>query len=72
MTTRLKVPYDVVSDINLNFTNLMKLPTFKIDSKVYIKRLTLIVDNSIIKKVFYPFFRPDLHINSVLKWLRCN
>ena len=72
MTSRLKVPYDVVSDSNLIFTNLMKLPTFKIDSKVFIKRLTLIIDRSIIKKVFYPIFPPDLHINAVLKWLRNN
>ena len=33
MTTRLKVPYDVVSDTNLHFANLMKLPTFCIDEK---------------------------------------
>ena len=72
MTKRLKIPYDVVSDANLNFTNLMKLPTFKIDEKVYIKRLTLIVDNLIIKKVFYPIYPPDLHIKDVINWLKNN
>ena len=70
MTKRLKIPYDVVSDANLNFANLMKLPTFKVDGKVFIKRVTLIITNSIIKKVFYPIFPPDLHINDVINWLK--
>ena len=72
MTRRLKVPYDVVSDSNLIFTNLMKFPTFKIAEKVFIKRLTLIIENSIIKKVFYPIFPPDLHIKDVINWLKNN
>ena len=70
MSKRLKIPYDVVSDANLNFANLMKLPTFKVDGKVFIKRVTLIITNSIIKKVFYPIFPPDLHINDVINWLK--
>jgi len=37
MSKRLKIPYDVVSDANLNFANLMKLPTFKVEGKVFIK-----------------------------------
>ena len=72
MTNRLKIPYDVVSDTNLNFVNLMKLPTFKVDEKVFIKRLTLIIIDSIIKKVFYPIFPPDLHIKDVINWLKNN
>ena len=72
MTTRLKIPYDVVSDTNLHFVNLMKLPTFCVNEKVFIKRSTLIIENSIIKKVFYPIFPPNLHINNVINWLENN
>ena len=72
MVTRLKVPYDVVSDCDLKIANLMNLPTFKIGEKVFIKRLTLIIEKSIIKKVFYPIFPPDLHIKDVLNWLKTN
>ena len=72
MSKRLKIPYDVVSDANLNFVNLMKLPTFNVNQRVFIKRLTLIIENSIIKKVFYPIFPPDLHINNVINWLENN
>ena len=72
MTKRLKIPYDVVSDATLQFVNLMKLPTFKVNQRVFIKRLTLIIENSIIKKVFYPIFPPDLHIKDVINWLKNN
>ena len=72
MTKRLKIPYDIVSDVNLHFVNLMKLPTFRVDEKIFIKRLTLIIENSIIKKVFYPIFPPDLHIKDVINWLENN
>ena len=72
MTKRLLIPYDVVSDDKLKFTELMKLPTFNIKNKIYIKRITLIIEKSIIKKVFYPIFPPDKHIFDVLKWLRKN
>tara|TARA_B100002003_G_scaffold9607_1_gene8313 strand:- start:154 stop:540 length:387 start_codon:yes stop_codon:yes gene_type:complete len=72
MTNRLKIPYDIISDANLQFANLIKLPTFKVDEKVFIKRLTLIIQSSIIIKVFYPVFPPDLHIKDVINWLENN
>ena len=72
MTNRLKIPYDIISDANLHFANLIKLPTFKVDEKVFIKRLTLIIQSSIIIKVFYPVFPPDLHVKDVINWLENN
>lgn len=72
MTTRLNVPFDVVSDQQLVFTSSLNLPTFSINDKKFIKRLTLIVDQSVIKYFFYPIFPPDLHIFEVLDWLKNN
>ena len=72
MATRLYIPYDVVSDSELKFSKLMSLPTFKIKKFVFIKRLTLIIEQSVIIKVFYPIFPPDLHIYKVLNWLKNN
>ena len=72
MTARLLIPYDVVSDEHLNFVKQLQLPTFKVEDKVYIKRLTLIVEKSIIKQFFYPVFPPDLHVKEVLQWLDSN
>ena len=72
MVTRLGVTYDVVSDINLRFAKKLTLPTFVIDDKVFLKRTTLIIEKSVINKVFYPIFPPNKHINEVIKWLKIN
>ena len=72
MTERLKIPFDILSDSSFELTKLIKLPTFSIDKKIFIKRLTIILEKSVIKKVFYPIFPPDLHINDVLEWLKKN
>ena len=72
MSLRLHVPYDVVSDQQLLFASALNLPTFSIGDKKFIKRLTLMVEKSIIKHVFYPIFPPDIHIKEVLDWLKKN
>jgi len=72
MTVRLQIPYDVVSDQQLLFASALKLPTFSIGDKKFIRRLTLIIEKSVIKFFFYPIFPPDKHINDVLEWLKSN
>jgi len=72
MINRLKINYDILSDFNLEFIHSLKLPTFSIKNKIFVKRLTLIVHNYKIEKVFYPIFPPDKHIYDVLKWLKNN
>ena len=70
--TRLGVTYDIVSDINLNFSKKLSLPTFSIKEKIFLKRTTLIIEKSVIKKFFYPIFPPDKHVHEVIKWLKNN
>ena len=72
MTNRLLIPYDVLSDPQNILLDLLKMPYFVIENKVYFKRLTLIVEKNIVKKVFYPIFPPNKHINEVLEWLKTN
>ena len=72
MTRRLVIPYDVVSDEHLKFIKSLKLPTFEVDESIYVKRLTMIVEKSIIKHFFYPIFTPYKHVKDVLQWLREN
>ena len=72
MVTRLGVTYDVVSDINLKFSKKLNLPTFAIADKEFLKRTTLIIEKSIIKKVFYPIFPPNKHVHEVIEWLKIN
>ena len=72
MTDRLVIPYDVLSDSQNILLNTLKMPYFVIENKLYFKRLTLIVEKNVVKKVFYPIFPPNKHINEVLKWLKEN
>ena len=44
MVNRLKINFDILSDYGLSFAKSLKLPTFSVGNKVFIKRLTLIVE----------------------------
>ena len=72
MTSRLKIPYDVLSDNKLELSNALNIPTFSVSSKFFFKRITLIIEKKIIKKVFYPINDINNHIVEVLKWLKEN
>ena len=72
MTNRLLIPYDVLSDSEYFLMNELSIPNFKNKNKIYFKRITLIVEKNIVKKVFYPIFPPNKHINEVLQWLTTN
>lgn len=72
MVSRLNVPFEVLSDSELGLTRALNLPTFEIDHKVFIKRLTLILRQRRIAHVFYPVFPPNAHADEVLAWLSRN
>lgn len=59
----------LISDEGLEFNKKLDVPTFDVKGKTFYKRLTLIVENSNIIKVFYPIFPPDKHIFEILRWL---
>ena len=66
---RLHLPFELLSDAGFEFTNSLQLPTFEVEGKRLIKRLTLIADGGKIVKVFYPVFPPDKNAQDVLDWL---
>ena len=68
--TRVHLPFGLLSDADLRFTKAMRLPTFEVQGKTLIKRLTLVITGGTIRKVFYPVFPPDAHASEVLAWLR--
>ncbi len=72
MTMRLGITFDVLSDENLDLKNTLRLPTFSIKDKIYLKRLTLIIEKKIVKKVFYPIYPVNKHIQDIIKWLKEN
>lgn len=69
MSIRLQIPYDIISDQLLTLSSAINLPTFSNQNKIFLKRLTMIVEKSVIKKVFFPIYSPNKHINDVLEWL---
>jgi peroxiredoxin len=69
---RLHLPFELLSDSDLCFAKALKLPTFEIEGKQLIKRVTLISEAGKIIKVFYPVFPPDKNANEVVGWLENN
>jgi peroxiredoxin len=70
VATRLHLPFPVLSDEKLALTKAMRLPTFQAGGMTLIKRMSLIIDDGVITKVFYPVFPPDKNAEMVLAWLQ--
>jgi peroxiredoxin len=69
-SSRLGLPFPLLSDSGLILADRLRLPTFTAGGKVLYKRLTLVVSQGRIDHVFYPVFPPDRHAGEVLAWLR--
>lgn len=67
---RLSLPFELLSDENLEFVAALGLPTFEVESETLIKRLTMIIRCGRIEKVFYPVFPPHKNAEDVVGWLR--
>ena len=67
---RLHLPFEILSDVDLKLTHALNLPTFTFDNMVLIKRLTLVLKDGKIEKVFYPVFPPDKHGEQIVAWLK--
>ncbi len=66
---RLELPFALLSDIDLQLSGALKLPTMKVQDMTLLKRMTLIIDNGVIAHVIYPIFPPDQNAAMVLEWL---
>ena len=69
---RLRVPYALLSDEHGTLAEALRLPTFKVDGRTLLKRLTMIVRDGTIVHVRYPVFPPDEDAAAVLDWLQAN
>ena len=73
---RNRLRYELLSDDELHLTKMLRLPTFKVESPVglvppvCIKRLSIVVRESRIEKVFYPVFPPNKNASEVLAYLK--
>lgn len=66
---RLHLPYSLLSDSEQKLTNALGLPVFTVENMSLLKRVTFIVENGVIVKVFYPVFPPDRNADDVLESL---
>jgi peroxiredoxin len=73
---RLHLPFALLSDAELRLAGALELPTFDVDGRgrreTLLKRLTLVIDDGFITKVFYPVFPPDQNAADVMTWLEDN
>ena len=67
---RLHLPFPLLSDRELALTFALRLPTFAVAGRTLLKRVTLVVRDARIVKVFYPVFPPDQNAAAVIAWLR--
>lgn len=65
---RLHLPFQLLSDVDGKLRQALGLPFMKVDGKMLLKRLTLIVHDAKIVQVFYPVFPPDQSARQVLNW----
>lgn len=69
---RLHLPFELLSDDRLALKTALGLPTFAVAGMELFKRLTLVAEDGVITKVFYPVFPPDRNADDVLAWLQSN
>jgi peroxiredoxin len=70
LAERLRLPFEILSDPDLELAAALRLPTFTVEDRRLYKRLTLVVSDGRIEHAFYPVFPPDGHAAEVLGWLR--
>lgn len=81
LAARLRLPYRLLSDRDLQVADTLGLPTFTTDvlprlasagSQRLYKRLTMVLHGPVVEHVFYPVFPPDRHADEVLAWVRAH
>ncbi|MCR4328078.1 MAG: peroxiredoxin [Patescibacteria group bacterium] len=71
MTARLGLPFEVLSDEKMLLTRALRLSTMEVEGRIFLKRLTLVIKDGVIIKMFYPVFPPDKHPEEVAYWAKC-
>jgi peroxiredoxin len=67
---RLALPFALLSDADLRLTGAVGLPTLEVAGHVLLRRLTLLVRDGVVDRVWYPVFPPDAHAGQVLSFLQ--
>ncbi len=63
------MPFPVIADPDRLLGGALRLPTFEFDGLELYKRVTLVLEDGHVAKVFYPVFPPDRNAGDVVAWL---
>lgn len=66
---RMHLPFLLLSDERLELARSLELPSFEAGGMTLLKRITLIVDDGVIGRVFYPVFPPDRNASELIEYL---
>jgi peroxiredoxin len=69
---RLHLPFPLLSDKALSLATALNLPTFNAGGLTLLQRLTMIIEDGLIKHVFYPVHSADTNADAVIEWLKAN
>jgi peroxiredoxin len=63
------IPFVLLSDRDFQLAEALRLPTFQAGGRTFLKRLAMIVERGVVKKVFHPVEIPADNAATILKWL---
>lgn len=69
LAVRLGLNFEILSDAQGRFADALALPSFATGGERYLKRLTLVIANGHIEKLFYPIAEPACHAGDVPAYL---
>lgn len=69
LVARLALPFQVLSDSALTFAKALGMPTFEAGGMTLLTRTTLIVEDGIVKKIFFPVENPGENASDVEAYL---
>jgi len=66
---RLHLPFPLLSDSERAFTNALQLPTFEVEGVTFMRRMSMIIRDGVILKVFYPILHPERDAMNIVQAL---
>lgn len=66
VVARLALPFPLCSDARLDLARNWRLPVFEVAGRVLLRRLTMLLRDGAVERVWYPVFPPDRHAADVL------
>jgi peroxiredoxin len=67
---QMHLPFTLLSDAELRLASAARLPTLAVAGLTLLRRLTLVIEDGLVQRVFYPVFPPDRATDDVLASLR--